>query len=308
LIYVNRDADQAIARLARRQHGLWTRQQALTAGASGSLIDRRLRSGAWLQLDRAVYGSPAAAPTWHRSVMAAVLAEPDAVASHKTAAVLHGLHGFRGGRPVVTVPPGANVRGRLAIVHRGVDVRTTVIDQIPCVTIEQVFIDLAPKTSVRRLREALARATDATPDVLDAVRDRFCELAPRGGRQLGRLRAVLEEFGAGEEVKESVLERSMRGLFTRPGIPPIRWQAPFPGRDPGARRVDGVIPDWSVVLEGDGRSWHTRIDDFERDRRRDQASAAAGYLTLRYTYHQIVREPAWCVDTLLEAGTRRAAA
>ena len=112
-------------RLARSQHGAWSRRQAFDAGASESLIDRRLRSGAWLRLDAGVYGSPAAPPTWHRSVIAAVLAEPWAVASHRSAAVLHGLEGFRPGRPEVTILPGANARGRLAIAHRGVDTRAS---------------------------------------------------------------------------------------------------------------------------------------------------------------------------------------
>jgi hypothetical protein len=301
------DVDEAIARLARRQHGAWARRQAFAVGASESLMDRRLRRGRWVRLDTAVYGSPSAPATWHRSIAAAVLAEPWAVASHQSAAVLHQLAGFRRGRPVITIRPDANARGRLAIAHRGVDVRTTRVDGIPCVTLDQVFVDLAQVVSARRLGEALARRVDSRPDVLDSVRDRYVALAPRGGRNLRPLRAVLERFGAGEDIAESELERRMRALFRRPGLPPIAWQAPFPGRVAGASRVDGVIEAWKTVVEGDGRAWHTRVDDFERDRRRDQAAAAAGYLTLRYTYHQVTAEPDWCVATLLAAGERRAA-
>lgn len=300
-------ADDVVARRARSQHGAWSRRQALAAGASESLIERRLRTGGWLRLDTAVYGSPGAPPTWGRSIMAAVLAEPWAVASHRSAAVLHNLEGFRPGRPEITIRPGASARGRLAIAHRGIDVRTTKVDHIPCVTADQVFVDLAQVISEGRLRKALARRADSTPRILDAVRDRYCLLAPRGGRDLRPLRAVLERFGVDDEIAESVLERRMRMLFTRREVPSISWQAPFPGRAPGAQRVDGVIDDWKVVLEGDGRSWHTRVDDFERDRRRDQAAAAAGYLTLRYSYHQIVDEPSACLATLVQTGERRLA-
>jgi very-short-patch-repair endonuclease len=237
--------------------------------------------------------------------MAAVLAEPWAVASHRSAARLHELTGFRVGRPEVSIRPGANARGRLAIAHRAVDTLTTNVDGIPCVTKAQVFIDLAPSVSRERLRVALARATDASPSLLDGVRDRYLRLAPRGGRNLRRLRSVLDEFGSGEGIDESELEQRMRRLFTRSDLPPIKWEAGFPGRDAGARRVDGLIEAWRVVLDGDGRAWHARIDDFERDRRRDQAAAAAGYLTLRYSYHQIVNEPAWCLDILRETGAQR---
>src|SRR3546814_9697878 len=82
----------------------------------------------------------------------------------------------------------------------------------------------------------------------------------------------------------------MRLLLTRADIPPIAWQAPFPGRQPGARRVDGLVESWRLVVEADGRAWHERVRDFERDRRRDAEVAAAGLQTLRFTWHQITAE------------------
>lgn len=259
-------------------------------------------------LDNGVYAHIASIPSWDRSVMAAVLAEPWAVASHQSAAVLHELLGFRPGRPVITVRPAANARGRLAVVHRGIDVQTTAVRGIPCTSLPQVFIDLAQVVREPRLRNALADRADRTPGLLDAVRDRYCELAPRGGRDLRLLRAVLLRFGSGELPTETELERQMRSVLTVPGIPPIRWQAPFPGRSLGDQRVDGLLAAWSLVLEGDGRAWHTRIDDFERDRRRDAETAAAGLQTLRFTWHQLVDEPEWVRQIVLDAGAHRAAA
>jgi hypothetical protein len=307
-VSLSRSDDLAIARLSRRQHGAWSRRQALELGLSAKVISGRTRSGRWVVLDNGVYAHIATAATWERSVMAAVLAEPWAVASHQSAAVLHRLHGFRPGRPVITVRPGANARGRLAIAHRGVDVQATQVQRIPCVTIAQAFIDLAQVVSEPRLRTALARRTDEVPADLDRVRDRYCALAPRGGRNLRRLKATLLRFGAGDLPDESELEQRMRAVFDVPQIPPIRWQAPFPGRDPGRRRVDGLLPDWSLVIEGDGRAWHARVDDFERDRRRDAEAAAAGLQTLRFTWHQIIEEPAWARGIVLDAGAHRGAA
>ena len=240
--------------------------------------------------------------------MAAILAEPWAVASHRTAAALHQLEGFRRGRPEITIRPGANARGRLALAHRGVDVATTRVDGIPVVTLSQAFVDLAQVVGEPRLRKALADKARTSPAVLDAVRDRYCALAPRGGRNLRLLRAVLERFGAGAAPNESELERVLRLALNDPRIPPIRWQAPFPGREPGTRRVDGLIDPWSLVIEGDGRKWHTRVDDFERDRRRDAEAAAAGLQTLRFTWHQVISEPAWVLATVLAVGSHRAAA
>ena len=82
-------SSQRLAAIARRQHGSWSRRQALACGFSDKMIRTRIRRGEWLQLDTAVYAHVASLPTWQRSVMAAVLAEPWAAASHRTAAVLH---------------------------------------------------------------------------------------------------------------------------------------------------------------------------------------------------------------------------
>lgn len=272
------------------------------------MIATRTRKGQWIPLDTAVFGHAAAPPTWHRSVMAAVLAEPWAVASHRSGAAIHGLEGFRPGRPEITVRPGANARGKLAVVHRGVDVPATRIDGIPVVTLEQVFIDLAQIVSQRRLDHALADAADRSRRLLPALRDRYCELAPRGGRDLRRLKAALERHGAGDLPSPSELERHLAGVLTCPEIPPIDWQAPFPGRVPGAQRVDGLIRPWQLVVEGDGRAWHTRIADFERDRQRDAEAAAAGLLTLRFTWFQLTARPDWVRDITMSTGGHRAAA
>jgi very-short-patch-repair endonuclease len=272
------------------------------------MLRTRLATGIWVPLDTAVFAHIAGRPTWERSVAAAILAEPWAVASHRTAAVLHKLEGFRQGRPEITIPPGANARGRLSLSRRGVDVPATRIDDIAVVTLPQAFIDLAQVIGEPKLRQALGEKAAATPTVLDAVRDRYCELAPRGGRDLRPLRAVLERFGAGDLPTESELERVLRLVLTDPRIPPIRWQAPFPGRAAGGRRVDGLIECWSLVIEGDGRAWHTRVDDFESDRRRDAEAAAAGLQTLRFTWHQVKQEPAWVRGTVLAVGAHRGAA
>jgi len=302
------EGDLAVARLARRQHSAWSRTQAIARGMSPKMIRIRSSSGEWIWLDTAVYGHVAAKPTWERSVMAAVLAEPWAVASHRSAAVLHGLDGFRPGRPEITVRPGANARGRLSITHRGVDVRTTVVQGIPTVDIPQTFVDLAQVVSGAKLGSALADRADRTPRILDAVRDRYCELAPKGGRDLRPLRAVLQRFGAGDLPEASELEARMASVLAAAEIPIIEWQAPFPGRRPGAQRVDGLIRPWSLVIEGDGRAWHTRVEDFERDRRRDAEAAAAGFQTLRFTWHQIVDDAPWVRRIVTSTGEQRAAA
>jgi hypothetical protein len=301
-------AELALAKLSRRQHGVWSRRQAISRGLTPRMIRTRVASGAWVVLDNGVYGHIAVPTTWERSVMAAVLAEPWAVASHRSAAVLHVLEGFRPGRPEITVRPGANARGRLAIVHRGVDVRTTTARGIPVVSLAQTFVDLAQVVSRTKVAAALAAKVDGDDRVLGAVRDRYCLLAPRGGRDLRGLRAVLDGFGAGPLPQRSELERRLAEVLAPMELPPLVWEAPFPGREATSERVDVLVPDWALVLEADGRAWHTRAQDFERDRRRDAEAAASGYLTLRFTWHQLQHEASWVRRILLRTGATRAAA
>jgi hypothetical protein len=271
------------------------------------MIRAREQSGEWVRLDHAVYGHVSVPPTWERSLMAAVLAEPWARVSHRASAALHELTGYRRGRPEVTIRPGANARGSLAIAHRGVDVRSTTIRGIPVVTVAQTFIDLAQISSSEKVGTALSDRAEDDPKLLDTVRDRYCALAPKGGRDLRTLKQILDRFGAGPSIQRSALEVELARVLAGRGMPEALWEAPFPGRSTGPQRVDALLPVWQLIVEADGRTWHARLEDFERDRRRDAEAAAAGYLTLRFTHHQLVHEPRWVARILLSTGATRCA-
>ena len=52
------------------------------------------------------------------------------------------------------------------------------------------------------------------------------------------------------------------------------------------------------IVEGDGRSWHARVADFERDRQRDHEAQRIGWGTCRFTDADIDRR-GYVVETLL---------
>ena len=85
----------SLSRIAERQHGVVTRQQALHAGLSNSMVRARVQRGAWPQLYRGVYLVISAQPSsvsHEARLWAAVLhCGRGAVLSHQTAAALHGL-------------------------------------------------------------------------------------------------------------------------------------------------------------------------------------------------------------------------
>ena len=161
--------------------------------------------------------------------MAAVLAEPWAAASHRSAAVLHKLPGFRPGRPEITVRPGANARGRLAIIHRGVDVRTTTVRGIPTVTVEQTFVDLAQ--IVERASAAdCTRRCERTGDLASSMQ---CETGT--ARWLLEVVATCDlcgpccsRFGAGDATDRTALEAELAALLQALAGP--------------GRRLGGAVP------------------------------------------------------------------
>ena len=57
----------------------------------------------------------------------------------------------------------------------------------------------------------------------------------------------------------------------------------------GGHEVDFLWPDQRLIVEVDGFAFHATRSAFERDRARDRAHQAAGYVVLRITWRQLVR-------------------
>jgi very-short-patch-repair endonuclease len=58
---------------------------------------------------------------------------------------------------------------------------------------------------------------------------------------------------------------------------------------PRVGRVDTVVGE-RLVLESDGHRYHSSLEQFHEDRRRDLELAAQGYLCLRLDNHQIMHD------------------
>lgn len=177
--------DSAAARLFARQHGLLLRSQALAVGTD-AMIETRLVSGRWVLVTRGLYRLAGVPVTWKQRALAACLVVgPGAVVSHRSAAVLWGLSGFRPGTVEITVPEGRSVRSSLARVHRSADVSGVIRDGIPVTRPARTVADLAVAAGGAVLEEAV-------DDVLCRRLCRLDELTPTPGRRGSvALRAVL---------------------------------------------------------------------------------------------------------------------
>jgi very-short-patch-repair endonuclease len=301
-----RDLDRAIEALARRQHGAFSRTQARDLGASTSAIDRRLASGAWLRLAPSVYALPSNPATLERQCMAAVLCEPTAWVSGMTAAVLHGFPEVRIGRLEITVPTGASHRRGIAVVRRSDDFDATRVKQIPVGTVEQTVCDLAPRLDGEKLENMLDTLVSTKSVTVEQLARRFERLSPGAQGRRSTLRALLTERSAATWVPStSVLESALYRLLEDSRLPSYARQAAIPWRTVASARVDAYIPSWQLFVEADGRAWHTRVADFERDRKRDRDALAHGCGTARFTYDEIVSGSEAVIGELLRIAAAR---
>lgn len=113
-----------------------------------------------------------------------------------------------------------------------------------------------------------------------------------------RGRRELEELlGWFERGATSPLEvRAHRDVFTGPRFADLEWQAELALsiRNPIA---DILHREAKVVIELDGRQFNGHREGYDRER--DIDLAAAGYLTIRLTWEDIVTRPDWCRDRVL---------
>ncbi|HJR91805.1 MAG TPA: type IV toxin-antitoxin system AbiEi family antitoxin domain-containing protein [Acidimicrobiia bacterium] len=300
--------EASVAECLAHQYGVITVGQARQAGMSMRMVQYRLDSGRWRRLANGVYAVASSPPTWHQRLAAALLFHPTAIVTGRSAARLHGFPGIRSGRPEVMVPRTANARSPLGTVTRSAffhQVFTVRVDGFVVASPAEAILALAAFLPLDRLAalldETLVKQTAALADY-ETILDRIAGGRVRGSRPL---RELVEERRPGAfQPPTSELERLSRRLTEHPAIPLSSHQHPMLG-SAGPMVVDTFIADWGLVLEVDGRNYHTRKADFERDRRRDNAAAAMGLVVLRFTWSMLVDDFDYCRETLLATGRQR---
>lgn len=294
--------------LAARQHGVFSRRQALDRSVTDRMIEQRLRSGAWIRLAPGVYAVASAPATWERQVMAAVLSRHRAIVGGRSAAVIHRFDGFRRGRPELLVPSGTSSRSPIARLTRTIwfdAIDTVHVAGLPVASRPETLTQLAGKISMRQLEEILddqLAADQLTVEDFEPIRRRVGDGRVRGASQLFSLLDARAHDAWEPPVTR--LEGLLHRLVGDPRIPPAASQHPFQF-DACPMIVDLYIAEWRLILEADGRRWHSRRADFERDRARDNAAAAQGLAVLRFTWQMLTRDFEGCLQTLLRTGETR---
>jgi very-short-patch-repair endonuclease len=154
---------------------------------------------------------------------------------------------------------------------------------IPVTAPARSLIDFAADADDDELEAAVSEAR-----ALRLIRDGELEAAlDRAGIRAGvaRMRWLLSVEGD-HGYTRSRAERLMRRLARQAGLAQPLCNHPLHGY-----RADFLWPAEKLVVEVDGYQFHGHRSAFERDSKKGQVLAAAGYRVIRVTWLQLVHEP-----------------
>ncbi|HEY1914851.1 MAG TPA: hypothetical protein VGH27_04675 [Streptosporangiaceae bacterium] len=276
--------------LADTQAGVVSRKQVLGTGLTKAALEWQLGRDRWQSLHPGVYALFTGQPDREAALWAAVLwAGPDAMLSHHSAAELARLIDEPTRLLHVTVPASRRVRPAPGLViHTSLraDLARHPSWLPPRTRIEETVLDLVGLASTFDdacgwITRACGRRLTTEAQLREAMAQRARlrwrdDLAPLLTDPAGGLHSVLEV-------------RYYRDVERRHGLPRALRQARVVSGQ-RTRYRDVLYDKYGVVVELDGRVAH-RNEDKWRDVSRDNAAAAQGCVTLRYSWVDVTRHP-----------------
>jgi hypothetical protein len=154
---------------------------------------------------------------------------------------------------------------------------------LPVTSVARTLLDFASVAPLERVRRAVAEADYLRLLDLGAI-DAHCG---RGRAGSATLRRALERHRPEYARTLSPLEDRFLDLCESHGIPLPEVNVIVAGS-----KVDAVWRERHVVVELDGAAAHDTSPRMERDRDRELALRAAGYVVVRYTWRQVTRQSA----------------
>jgi hypothetical protein len=216
---------------------------------------------------------------------------PDAVLSHRSAASQWDIRpGFW--KVEVTTPHSRRSR-------KGTRVHTaklhpediTIHDGIPVTSVARTILDLATLLTEVQLTRLIEEGVRKERLDLRAL-ERAIARRPRVAGVV-RLRRVLAAYRGPADTR-SRLERDFRALIVKAGLPEPQYNVVVEGLT-----VDVYWPQWRLVVEIDGKPYHTDPSAFETDRIRDATLQKAGLRVLRVTGHRLDTAPSDVLEDII---------
>lgn len=277
-----------------------TLAQLRALGFEDGAIKHRVRRKQLRRVHREVYALGHRHLTRNGHFWAAVLAGgPGAVLSHRSAAALWEIRGSA--RAAVDVTTTRQRRSTKGITfHRGRlhpdDISE--IDGIPVTSLARTLLDVADVIPQRQVEKALNQAE--LLQLLDLASLDACLSRANGRKGVTALKQAIEDHTAGLTRTKSALEEMFLAFLRR-----HRFELPIFNEIRNGHEVDAHWPQHRLVVELDGRGFHSDRHAFEQDRLRDIDHQRAGDRTIRLTYRRLRRDAAGVVADLVAFGVRR---
>lgn len=273
--------------------GIRTYDELIAAGVPRGTIGSRCRSGRYRRVLPQIYA--VTEPTTRALCHAVTLWQPTAVFSHRTAAWLHGCL-VEPDVVEATVPTRLRVRTpNWLVLHRRdlPDAHVGECGSLPTVSAAQTLVDCGTVMPVdefeRLVDEQLTTSVDPAVlgELLESCPRRWGNTSMREQLRCAALRAASEP--------ERLLARALN-----------RRRCPMSANEPVGPYVCDFVDDRArVVVEVDGREFHSAPDVFRSDRRRQNWLVRQGWLVLRYAAYDVLADPDAVADEIVGVVRRR---
>ncbi|MGH2775986.1 MAG: DUF559 domain-containing protein [Actinomycetota bacterium] len=296
---------RALARESRRCYGILSLQQLLDLGFTPAQVKGACRRGSLVRVLPRVYRGTSVPQCWEQLPMAATRwGGYGTVASATTAAFLHDLLQRRNDAIHVTSSRSLHPRPgfRVHQCHLLPD-DITVVGGIPCTSVSRTLVDVCHTIDRTRCEMALDAALRSGRVRLADLVEFVETAAARKVRGSSRLRGLLEVRGDDEALSESEMESRFGCVMRKGDLPMGERQALREGTKNG--RVDILYAEQNLVVELDGRKWHSARREKKRDKRYDNELNINGKRVLRLTWEDLDDET-YVLDLMARAlGIRR---
>jgi very-short-patch-repair endonuclease len=297
--------DAAVAALAAKQFGFFSRQQAMEAGATRDAIRWRVRTGRWVRAGRDVFRIAGAPVTWHGELWAALLdAGAGAVVSHRSAAALLGIPGFRQGPVEISRRESQNHRVALGRLHQTFwlpEHHTRVIGGLRTTSLARTLCDLAGSEHPLRVRRAVDTSLHRLGLALPELVAVHASLARRGRDGTVVMREIVRERDGEYTATESELEDLFVQVLEARGVPVPERQVTLGDDERAVGRVDFFNRDATLVVELNSRTYHDSLLQADADAVRAAELAALGLRYMPVRYRQLVDDPDGVVERYVRA-------
>ena len=280
-----------IREIVDRNEGLVTRRQLLER-IPAAVLDGHIGRRNLVRVFPHVYrltGGPGDDLTLLRAAL--LHAGPVAALSHTTALAVWGLRRLE--RPLhLTIDQGLKRTGAPdLVVHRRLHLdpasaQCTQRSGLRVTTLPRSLVDAWPLLPLHERRPLAIDTARRRLVTAHQLRDSLAERPNVAGHRA--LRQTIELIAGG---CQSELEaHGVLTVFQHRSLPASVGQHPV-DLPTGRVRLDRAYPEVRLAVELDGAAFHTSPEDRARDLARDRALAALGWVVLRFTYADVLRDP-----------------